>query len=718
MNRIALYEGMTVYDVIDGFYSGTYSILPERYRELLDCINYVLKSISGTTITDCDVRPIVYCVDEYNDTREFASLLNNYIEILGIRLRYELDGGKKHHHKMESALSRLKTTICSSVREIFSYLIEEENVKIVAEGDERILKLVISSTHIYASCDLDEIIPYIESVVDIDASRVFYTPPKEKKGCFGSLFSFFSKDKSLLKYREEIKEWLPAQLEVLLDNQPVIGRSRAIASFLRKYCKLFRKLRSKAIVEERMPNLYVWRWIALILSILIIILGAIIWLYGTIYFSVADMFGEIDTPRYPYLPAEIATVYEQTENMWVFQVFRYLGYVLLGIWSLDFLIAERKVFLPCLSNWLSYFKQRLVILNYVLNINKRNSIFIIILTLVVSSSAILYWKTGEHVGVRTKEDVLNVFAKLSPTEGAKYYYTHRNSFVFIDSLYGEKVFPALETCDYFELKQVYQILKSTSYSAQLKDWLGNKRPAVLAHIKQEIAENEEIELQTIDEEVLPALNLELDSLIEDNMDDIFESYAGGVMNYKKLAFFMGRNSTEFVNLFNKDIALQKYEKCAKDYAQNYIYIVNFQQSKYCSSLTGKPFSYKANIVMPKSRVNLNKQTITFIKDYTRDEKFDMAFFAIRDFAVPMVIGAATGGLGYATYVYDAATLTYDVAQAFNSNEISKDDMVKFMCEDDVAQQINNHYMLCVRKQLINHVKLSNKKLCDQVLKDL
>ena len=114
-------------------------------------------------------------------------------------------------------------------------------------------------------------------------------------------------------------------------------------------------------------------------------------------------------------------------------------------------------------------------------------------------------------------------------------------------------------------------------------------------------------------------------------------------------------------------------------------------------------------------VNLSKNTIGFIQTYTDNETKGVVVSAVKDFAAPIAIGFVSGG---ASLVYDVATMGYDIVQAIRNTEVSQEDIVKYLCEQDVVDQIRDIYTTSVRKQLINHIKTSNKLLYKKIEKEL
>lgn len=146
-----------------------------------------------------------------------------------------------------------------------------------------------------------------------------------------------------------------------------------------------------------------------------------------------------------------------------------------------------------------------------------------------------------------------------------------------------------------------------------------------------------------------------------------------------------------------------------------MYIISHQQNEYCKSLTGKVFNYNAVFTHPKPTVKLSKNTIGFIQTYTDNEAIEVINSAIDDFAASIALGFVSGG---ASLAYDIATMGYDIVQAIRNTEVSQEDMARYLCEQDVVDQIKVICTTSVRKQLIHHIKTSNKLLYKKIEKEL
>ena len=487
---------------------------------------------------------------------------------------------------------------------------------------------------------------------------------------------------------------------------------------MNKYSSVARRAKNKAIRKRKGWHTITCRWVAFIVSII-----ATVGFFMVAYMEeVVRRSEEAQKPRFPYLPPEIADVQQLSaiENQWMYDALEKVVLTIGCIALLEFVIAELRIFKPTFKVWRTFVSLKFVSLNYLLNFHP--SLVVKSFSLTVCLLGILVWGTYKccpqlflHERNLTRAEVLDSLSSKTPYEGALFYMNNRNNIEFLDSIYENTVMPAMESCDYMELKEVGRVLKKTKYSNTISSWMEAKRPEFLQDIKAELAHNEQTEISAIDNYIIPTLELELDSLVDNNVDDILNSYSGGIFNYRKLAFLVGRDSSKFVSIFNENVDIVGFGKTVSEYAQNYMYIISHQQNEYCKSLTGKVFNYNAVFTHPRPTVNLSKNTIGFIQTYTDNEAKEVVNSAVNDYAASIALGFVSGG---ASLAYDIATMGYDIVQTIRNTEVSQEDMARYLCEQDVIDQIKVIYTTSVRKQLIHHIKTSNKLLYKKIEKEL
>lgn len=705
------------------------SYLPSSHKGLIDGLKSVFGILNGGKLTNKSLYTIIRDWKDLTSVGEnkeiaflYRCLVECYVLIVDAKIQKELNENEKKATKiLHKAQAKLNETIVCITNSVFIQLSHSVGVKIIRSNKTTFaLELEVGVLNA-KDFNVSDIEPYITNLGRLSIGNIFYTPQeKERKGFFSSLFHFIPDAASywakLSAYQQSIKEWLGRFLEELSNDQKLIGRSVILYSFLNKYSSVARRAKNKAIRKSKGWHTITCRWVAFIVSII-----ATVGFFVVAYMEeVVRRSEEAQKPRFPYLPPEIADVQQLSaiENQWMYDALEKVVLAVGCIALLEFVIAELRIFKPTFKVWRTFVSQKFVSLNYLLNFHP--SLVVKSFSLIVCLLGILAWGTYKccpqlflHERTLTRAEVLDSLSSKTPYEGALFYMNNRNNIEFLDSIYENTVMPAMESCDYMELKEVGSVLKKTKYSNTISCWMEAKRPELLQEIKAELAHNEQTEISAIDNYIIPAL--ELDSLVDNNVDNILNSYSGGIFNYRKLAFLVGRDSSKFVSIFDENVDIVGFGKAVSEYAQNYMYIISHQQNEYCKSLTGKAFNYNAVFTHPKPTVKLSKNTIGFIQTYTDNEAIEVINSAVDDFAASIALGFVSGG---ASLAYDIATMGYDIVQAIRNTEVSQEDMARYLCEQDVVDQIKVICTTSVRKQLIHHIKTSNKLLYKKIEKEL
>ena len=705
------------------------SYLPSSHKGLIDGLKSVFGILNGGKLTNKSLYTIIRDWKDLTSVGEnkeiaflYRCLVECYVLIVDAKIQKELNENEKKATKiLHKAQAKLNETIVCITNSVFIQLSHSVGVKIIRSNKTTFaLELEVGVLNA-KDFNVSDIEPYITNLGRLSIGNIFYTPQeKERKGFFSSLFHFIPDAASywakLSAYQQSIKEWLGRFLEELSNDQKLIGRSVILYSFLNKYSSVARRAKNKAIRNSKGWHTITCRWVAFIVSII-----ATVGFFVVAYMEeVVRRSEEAQKPRFPYLPPEIADVQQLSaiENQWMYDALEKVVLAVGCIALLEFVIAELRIFKPTFKVWRTFVSQKFVSLNYLLNFHP--SLVVKSFSLIVCLLGILAWGTYKccpqlflHERTLTRAEVLDSLSSKTPYEGALFYMNNRNNIEFLDSIYENTVMPAMESCDYMESKEVGSVLKKTKYSNTISSWMEAKRPEFLQDIKAELAHNEQTEISAIDNYIIPTL--ELDSLVDNNVDDILNSYSGGIFNYRKLAFLVGRDSSKFVSIFDENVDIVGFGKAVSEYAQNYMYIISHQQNEYCKSLTGKVFNYNAVFTHPKPTVKLSKNTIGFIQTYTDNEAIEVINSAIDDFAASIALGFVSGG---ASLAYDIATMGYDIVQAIRNTEVSQEDMARYLCEQDVVDQIKVICTTSVRKQLIHHIKTSNKLLYKKIEKEL
>ena len=278
--------------------------------------------------------------------------------------------------------------------------------------------------------------------------------------------------------------------------------------------------------------------------------------------------------------------------------------------------------------------------------------------------------------------------------------------------------PAVLQCNYFDLDSVSNILKRTPFDADIKPVYQEKKAGLIKQLKLEIEDNSKKQQEILVKCYLPALEMSIDSMLDDDVDEIMNKYAGGFMNFRKLAFLFGRNRDDFKKIFWEKFDTTKYQNQIKTYIESYYNIIKQQQSAYSKDLTGKKFEYNFNISTPAFIIGLSQSTLSYVKKYTHQQSDEIIGEAIKDYAVPMVIGAFTGGL---STIYDVGNTAYDIKELvddINNTKIDDDEMLKFVCAYDLSYQMKNYYLNKWISQINEQIEISNKQLYHHIITNL
>lgn len=138
----------------------------------------------------------------------------------------------------------------------------------------------------------------------------------------------------------------------------------------------------------------------------------------------------------------------------------------------------------------------------------------------------------------TPEDAINSLADLSPTEGAQFFVDNREQYPFLDTLYVENIVPIIGKCSFDTIKAVKEKVGKTPADEALTPYYKSIKNDYLAKLDQEIKENAISQKKAFVNCIVPAMQVEIDSLLEKDMGEVMNKYAGGIMNWRKLKFFL------------------------------------------------------------------------------------------------------------------------------------------------------------------------------------
>ena len=318
----------------------------------------------------------------------------------------------------------------------------------------------------------------------------------------------------------------------------------------------------------------------------------------------------------------------------------------------------------------------------------------------------------------TKPEAMERFRDLSPKEGADYYLENHEQYSFLDTLYQDSIMPAVLQCNYFDLDSVRDVLSDTPFKAYIDPVYHQRRELLLQQVEKEVEFNAIKQKKVFDKFYLPYLEMSIDSMIDEDVDKVMSKYAGGFLNFRKLAFFFGRGRNDFKQMFWEKFDTVRYQNKIREYIYSFYDSVKVQQDEYCNSMTGSMFKCRMRVVTPPFRIGLTGSTLSYVKHYTSKQTSEMVGEAIKDYAVPLLLDVASGG---AALVYDIGNTAYDVnsmVKEIKNMKIDDDEMVKYICSHDLSYQIKNFYLGLWTSQVYKEVDRSNKELFNYIQKNL
>lgn len=325
---------------------------------------------------------------------------------------------------------------------------------------------------------------------------------------------------------------------------------------------------------------------------------------------------------------------------------------------------------------------------------------------------------GSEETVLTVSEAMARFKELSPKEGADFYVENHRQYTFLDTLYRDSVMPAVMQCNYFDLDSVYQALKGTAFVGEIAPIRKASRDSLLIQIKKELDADLLRQRDVYTKCYMPSLEMSIDSMLDEDVGEIMSKYAGGFMNFRKLAFLFGRDRNDFKEMFWDKFDTLKYQNKIKEYVQTFYNSVKDKQNAYCHDLTGEDFNSNMKIRVPYFTIGLSQSTLSHVKEYTSEQVDEMLNEAIKDYAVPLALGVVSGGL---STLYDVGSTAYDVNEIVKdvkNAKIDDDEMVKYICAHDLAYQIKNFYIDQWTSQVFDELKRSNSELYNYILKKL
>lgn len=323
----------------------------------------------------------------------------------------------------------------------------------------------------------------------------------------------------------------------------------------------------------------------------------------------------------------------------------------------------------------------------------------------------------------TLEIAINQLAELSPTEGAQFFVNNREQYPFLDTLYVDNIVPIVGQCSFDTINAVKKCVEKTPADDALSPYYNETREDYLAGLNQEIKENAISQKKAFVDYIVPAMQVEIDSLLEVDMSEVMSKYSGGFMNWRKLKFWFGTGSDDFEKIWNENIDNDKYTECVAKYINTYLDSLAVQRNNYYNDIIENgDFESETRISQATMDLLLAKKCVREVKKFTEKEKEEMTTSFLKDWVAPTILGVFTGGAGTAvSWAYDAGNFLYDVKVTLDdikSQKLDSDEVVKYACMENIGFQIRQAYLKYYTERVFRNIDENSDKLYNIISENL
>lgn len=323
----------------------------------------------------------------------------------------------------------------------------------------------------------------------------------------------------------------------------------------------------------------------------------------------------------------------------------------------------------------------------------------------------------------TPEIAINQLAELSPTEGAQFFVNNREQYPFLDTLYVDNIVPIVGQCSFDTINAVKKCVEKTPADDALSPYYNETREDYLAGLNQEIKENAISQKKAFVDYIVPAMQVEIDSLLEVDMSEVMSKYSGGFMNWRKLKFWFGTGSDDFEKIWNENIDNDKYTECVAKYINTYIDSLAVQRNNYYNDIIENgDFESETRISQATMDLLLAKKCVREVKKFTEKEKDEMTTSFLKDWVAPTILGAFSGGVGtVVSWAYDAGNFLYDVKVTLDdikSQKLDSEEVIKYACMENIGFQIRQAYLKYYTERVFRNIDENSDKLYNIISENL
>lgn len=298
----------------------------------------------------------------------------------------------------------------------------------------------------------------------------------------------------------------------------------------------------------------------------------------------------------------------------------------------------------------------------------------------------------EKPKVYTKSEALSIMKGKAPVEAAQFYIFNKEKNPYLDSLYIYTFVPELVNHPMSVVKQVYQVVKKSRSAKYVECLYDELKDLYLVEVYDEIDSLKNEHIRIFQEDVLPMVDLAIDSLVNEDLVNVVEDFSGGVLNIKKIGFFFGRGNEKFKEKWEKHIEPEKYQKLLNDMVSDFMNnLISFEKDYY-KSATNNDVNIFFQVPSATLKLNYTNNVGKAVEVYTANETKEMTWGLLKDWVAPAAISAFSGGIAtlyeIGNFVNDMK-VTYDDVKALKT---TSEDILIFNCASEIEDQIINNFI--------------------------
>lgn len=317
----------------------------------------------------------------------------------------------------------------------------------------------------------------------------------------------------------------------------------------------------------------------------------------------------------------------------------------------------------------------------------------------------------------SEKEALEIMLELTPVECSDFYRINYKLNSFLDSLYVEEILPCFQQIPLPEFKSAILKLKDTpaeEYACTIYEDLYDD---LISDLADELDSITFIQQQAFSEDLMPIIEVALDSIICADLEFVIEEYSGGFLNYRKLGLFTGKDSNDFAKKWNEIVDKSRYTILIQDFVNDYLSLLRETNNQYMEESIGKTFPLKNDIEFPKVNVSFNDECLYSVAAFNSREKSGMFKEFLKDWVAPAALAVVTGGASTIVNVYEAANFGYDImvtVDEIQKMEPTSEEVLMYECASSIEEQIYKYCLNPLQESVFSMIEKQNTIILNEI----